>query len=49
VAVQDYSSAPSGNPSPGQFDWKETPDSATMHTITVPQNTFYGVHTVVIP
>jgi uncharacterized repeat protein (TIGR01451 family) len=48
VAVQDYSSAPSGNPSPGQFDYKESPDSPTMHTITVPENNYYAVHSVVL-
>lgn len=47
VAVQDYASAPSGNPSPGSFDHKESPDSPTMHTIVVPENDFYAVHAVV--
>jgi hypothetical protein len=46
VAVQDYSSAPSGNPNPGGFDHKE-PASGTTHEIWVPLNNFYGVHAVV--
>jgi hypothetical protein len=41
--VQDYEFAPSGNPSPGLFDWKAT-CSETSCTITVPENNFYGVH-----
>lgn len=48
VAVQDYASAPSGNPAPGQFDHKE-PASGTSHVIVVPANNFYGVHAVVVP
>ena len=45
VKVQDYEFAPSGNPSPGLFEWKETaPLKSTSWTITVPENNFYGVH-----
>jgi hypothetical protein len=47
VMVQDYASPPSGNPSPGLFDWKEHA-SGTSHTITVPLNDYYGVHAVVV-
>ena len=46
LVVQDYAEAPSGNPSPGQFDHKE-PASGTSASITVPRNDFYGVHAVV--
>ena len=46
VMVQDYATAPSGNPSPGLFDSKETA-TGTLHTISVPLNNFYGVHAVV--
>jgi len=44
IAVQDYVSAPSGNPSPGQFAYKFQPGDP----IVVPQNSYYGVHTVVM-
>jgi hypothetical protein len=47
IAVQDYAAAPSGNPAPGQFDHK-APASGTSVSITVPQNSFYGVHVVVM-
>lgn len=43
VKIQDYDLAPSGNPSPGQFDWKGDA-TGTSFTIIVPQNSFYGVH-----
>jgi hypothetical protein len=46
VAVQDYDSAPSGNPAPGQFDHKE-PATGTDHSITVPLANYYAVHAVV--
>jgi hypothetical protein len=46
VAVQGYSSAPSGNPSPGLFANKE-PASGTTHVIVVPAANFYAVHAVV--
>jgi hypothetical protein len=39
LKVQDYDSAPSGNPAPGQFDHK-----SQTNTIVVPENDFYGVH-----
>lgn len=43
LMVQDYAEAPSGNPAPGQFAWKDyaTGDS---FSIVVPANNFYGVH-----
>jgi hypothetical protein len=43
VKIQDYSNAPSGNPSIGQFDYKFQADGKTFST-TVPSNNFYGVH-----
>ncbi len=43
VKIQDYSKAPSGNPSPGLFAWKGTASGNTF-TIEVPANKFYGVH-----
>jgi hypothetical protein len=46
VAVQDYEDAPSGNPSPGQFDHKK--DAIAPFSIEVPENNFYGVHAVVV-
>jgi hypothetical protein len=49
VAVQDYLTAPSGNPSPGTFDHKADPTTATTATIKVPNNKYYGVHAVVVP
>jgi hypothetical protein len=48
VAVQDYESAPSGNPQIGNFDHKN-PGVGTTHTVTVPVNNFYAVHGVVVP
>lgn len=39
VKIQDYASAPSGNPAPGLFAYK-----GSSFTVTVPQNNFYGVH-----
>lgn len=45
VKVQDYASAPSGNPAPGLFEWwKIVDDGSTSTTIEVPLNNFYGVH-----
>jgi hypothetical protein len=43
VKIQDYATAPSGNPSPGKFAWKAC---AKKHcfSIEVPQNKYYGVH-----
>jgi hypothetical protein len=50
VAVQDYEDEPIGiNPSPGLFDHKASPTSATQATIEVPENNYYGVHAVVVP
>ncbi|MDW7670152.1 MAG: hypothetical protein SCM88_00525, partial [Bacillota bacterium] len=43
VYVQDYEDAPSGNPSPGRFKWKETV-SGTSTSIDVDANNFYGIH-----
>jgi hypothetical protein len=48
LKVQDYDSAPSGNPSPGQFDHKKTCDATESScSIVVPENNFYGVHVLV--
>lgn len=45
VKVQDYTSAPSGNPAPGQFDHKESAAfGSSSYTITVPLNNYYGIH-----
>ena len=45
LKVQDYAVAPSGNPSPGLFDWKKVIDMGeTSTTTTVPSNNFYDVH-----
>jgi len=45
LKVQDYATAPSGNPSPGQFDHKKDCDATSnVCVITVPENNFYGVH-----
>ncbi len=43
VKIQDYAAAPSGNPSPGQFDTKGDATGSPF-SISVPQNNFYGVH-----
>jgi hypothetical protein len=43
VKIQDYDTPPSGNPSPGQFDWKNTA-TASPFEIEVEVNNFYGVH-----
>jgi hypothetical protein len=43
IKVQDYLSAPGGNPAPGLFAWKAI-GSGTSASITVPLNKFYGVH-----
>ena len=46
--VQTYSSAPSGNPAPGQFDYTaECPDDPLVPdicTIVVPDANYYGIH-----
>ena len=45
VKVQDYASAPSGNPAPGLFDHKGDADPAERcFEIVVPLNDYYGVH-----
>jgi hypothetical protein len=45
VKVQDYAVAPTTSPSPGLFDWKEFAEvGSTSYTISVPVNSFYGVH-----
>jgi len=43
VKIQDYADAPSGNPSPGQFDHKGDATGSSF-SIVVPGNDFYGVH-----
>lgn len=43
LKVQDYASAPSGNPAPGLFDHKKFVDG-TIGEIIVPNAAFYGVH-----
>lgn len=43
VKIQDYATAPSGNPAPGLFAWKGTGVGQTF-SIEVPVNNFYGVH-----
>lgn len=43
VKIQDYATAPSGNPSPGLFAWKGQATGSSF-SITVRQNNFYGVH-----
>jgi hypothetical protein len=49
LKVQDYKSAPSGNPAPGLFDHKNTCDhQQTTCSIVVPANKFYGVHVGVV-
>jgi hypothetical protein len=44
VKVQDYITAPSGNPAPGQFDYKNAMIVGDIATIVVPENNYYGVH-----
>ena len=45
VKIQDYATAPSGNPSPGRFKWKGTADSGSnTFSIKVRENAYYGVH-----
>jgi hypothetical protein len=43
VKVQDYATAPSGNPAVGNFAWKKTA-SGDSATIVVPENNYYGIH-----
>jgi hypothetical protein len=40
VKIQNYTTAPSGNPSPGQFDHK----CNSCTSIVVPANNYYGIH-----
>jgi len=44
IKIQDYETAPSGNPAPGGFDHTFEPGDL----ITVPANNFYGVHVLVL-
>lgn len=45
IKVQDYDEAPDTRPVPGRFDWKAAADfESTSYVITVPANSFYGVH-----
>lgn len=45
LKVQDYESAPSGNPAIGLFDHKASVNvGATSATIIVPANNYYGIH-----
>lgn len=43
LKVQHYSTAPSGNPAPGLFAWKQNATGSSA-IITVPASNFYGVH-----
>jgi hypothetical protein len=43
VKIQDYATAPSGNPSPGRFAWKGRATKSPF-SMKVPRNNFYGVH-----
>jgi hypothetical protein len=43
VKIQDYATAPSGNPAPGLFAWKDYATGSAF-AIEVPVNNFYGVH-----
>jgi len=43
IKVQDYASAPSGNPRPGLFEWKMFAEGDYAE-IMVPQNNYYGIH-----
>jgi len=43
IKIQDYSSKPSGNPSPGLFAHKATATGKT-YVIEVPASNFYGIH-----
>ena len=45
IKVQDYKTAPKGNPAPGKFEYKGTANiGANSYTITVPKNNYYGIH-----
>lgn len=43
VKIQDYASAPGGNPVPGLFDHKGNAGGSPF-AMVVPENNFYGVH-----
>lgn len=43
VKIQDYATAPSGNPAPGGFAHKGE-GTGSVFMIVVPENNFYGVH-----
>jgi len=43
VKIQDYSTAPSGNPAPGQFDHKFDAETSPF-SVCVPRNCYYGIH-----
>jgi len=44
VKVQDYDTAPSGNPSLGLFAHKAAVIDGNLAVIVVPENNFYGIH-----
>jgi hypothetical protein len=45
VKIQDYEKRPSGNPQPGQFEYKGTPELVNgWYEMVVPLNNFYGIH-----
>lgn len=45
VKIQDYTTAPSGNPSPGGFAYKYKADESPFSTgYKIPLNNYYGVH-----
>jgi hypothetical protein len=46
IKIQDYATAPSGNPAIGGFAHKATVTDQTQKSVSivVPQNSFYGVH-----
>ena len=45
VKIQDYEARPSGNPRPGQFEYKGTPELVNgWYEMVVPLNNFYGIH-----
>ncbi len=43
LKIQDYDMPPSGNPSPGQFEWKWDATGSTW-TAVVPAANYYGIH-----
>lgn len=44
VKIQGYTSAPSGNPSPGLFKTSKGTATGTTYTVTVNRFAFYGIH-----